>query len=386
MKMREKRGVLILTPFYEPNLGGVETHLKDLTEYLIKKEKYKVYVLTYQPNNTKAKGAYFEKRKNIIVIRIPWIGFSLFHKLEKYPLLEFLYVTPWLFVWTLVFLLFKSRDVDLIHAQGFNASFITRLMVKFYNKRFIVSTHAIYEMDQNSLMAKMVKWTLKRADMILALSDASKKELVKIGINENKIDRFTYWVNQSIFKPMNKENAKINIGLQKNFIVLYVGRFVDIKGIDILLDVAKIIREDLFFVYVGDGPLAITIREVSRKYSNVVLIGKVANHKLPVYYSAADILCVPSKYEEGFGRIIIEAISCGTPVIASNRGGIPEAIDTSVGMLVEPTTEDFYKAILYLFKNPEILESKRRLCRHYALKRFGSSNAEKILNSYINNE
>ena len=83
-----KPGVLILTPFYEPNVGGVETHLKDLTDYLKKTDRYRVYVLTYQPLTTKAKGAYSEggKDDNVKIIRIPWIGFNLFHKLEPYPM------------------------------------------------------------------------------------------------------------------------------------------------------------------------------------------------------------------------------------------------------------------------------------------------------------
>lgn len=152
--MNKKPGVLILTPFYEPNIGGVETHLKDLTDYLRKDDRYRVYVLTYQPITTKAKGKYFERNGNVLIIRLPWMGLGLFHKFEPYPVIEFLYITPWLFIWTFIFLLFKSRDVEVIHAQGFNAAFVARLLNKVFKKRFIASTHAIYSMDVNSLMAK----------------------------------------------------------------------------------------------------------------------------------------------------------------------------------------------------------------------------------------
>ena len=68
--MIKKPGVLILTPFYEPNIGGVETHLKDLTTYLRKQKKVNVFVLTYQPLTTKAKGPYFEKDENIEVMAV----------------------------------------------------------------------------------------------------------------------------------------------------------------------------------------------------------------------------------------------------------------------------------------------------------------------------
>ena len=379
--MPEKPGVLVLTPFYEPNVGGVETHLKDLTEYL-KGNTSKVFVLTYQPITTKARGAYLETSGNVEIIRIPWIGFNLFHKLEPYPILEFIYITPWLFFWTFIFLLFKGRKVAVVHAQGFNAAFIARLLKKIFNKRLIVSTHAVYEMTPNSLMAQIVSWTLKGADKILTLSNASKKELTNIGIDKDKIEIFTYWVDQEIFKPIDKTLAKNRVGWNDLFVVLFVGRFIELKGTDILLALAEETREKLHFAFIGDGPLAEDIKKRADMMENVVYIGKIDNRELPLYYSAADILCVPSKYEEGFGRVILEALSCGTPVIASNKGGIPEAIDDSVGILVEPTTGSFYRAILSLYEDREKLESRRRSCRNYAVKRFGTSNAETILNSY----
>lgn len=380
--MTKRHGVLILTPFYEPNIGGVETHLKDLVNYLNSDGGYKVFVLTYQPITTKAKGHYFEEKGNLKVLRIPWIGFNLFHKLEPYPILEFFYITPWLLIWTFIFLLFKSREIDVIHAQGFNASFIAKLLINVFRKRFIISTHAVYEMNPDSLMARMVKWTLKSADKILTLSEASKRELVKIGLDAGGIDTYTYWIEQEIFKPISE--AKKKAGWGDMFIVLFVGRFIDAKGTDILLESAERMKGKVHFAFIGDGPLSEKIEREAGILNNVIFIGKVENRNLPLYYSAADILCVPSKYEEGFGRVILEAISCGTPVIASNKGGIPEAVDSSIGVLVEPKAEDFYKAILYLFENREELEKKKRLCRGYAVKRFGKSNAVKILSSYKN--
>ena len=242
--MEYEKGILILTFCFSPNIGGVETHLQDLLNYLKTKNKFKIYVLTYQPITTKARGKYFERYDNISIIRLPWIGFNLFHKLEPYPIFEFLYITPWLFLWTIIFLLFKGKYIDIIHSQGFNAAFIARLQKKIYNKRFIVSTHAVYEMNPSSFMAKMVKWTLVGADKILALSEASRKELIKVGLDPLKINTFTYWLDQDVFKPMEKMEAKTIIGLQNKFIVLFVGRFIKVKGIDLLLDVAKAINKN----------------------------------------------------------------------------------------------------------------------------------------------
>ncbi len=378
----DKPSVLILTPFYEPNVGGVETHLKDLTDYLKKQRKYRVYVLTYQPITTKAKGAYFERDRNVEIIRIPWVGFNLFHKLEPYPILEFLYITPWLFICAFIFLFLRGKRIKVIHAQGFNAAFMGKFLSGIFSKKLVVSTHAIYEMPQKSLMAGMVKWTLSSADKILTLSQAARRELVKIGLDRSRIDTYTYWIDQEIFRPVSQAAAKEQVGWRDKFLILFVGRLIEIKGTDILLQLAGEVQEDIAFAFIGDGPLAEKIKRDARKMRNVSFVGRVDNCQLPQYYNAADVLCVPSKYEEGFGRVLLEALSCGTPVIASNRGGIPEAVDNSVGVLVEPTASDFYRAILGFYNDKEGLGAKRKVCRNYAMKKFGTANADKILSSY----
>ena len=83
---RKTKGILIITPAFRPNIGGVESYLDDLCDYLVKRE-HRVYVIAYQPITTKAKGLNFEKDRTLEIIRMPWFGHNLFHKLEKYPFL-----------------------------------------------------------------------------------------------------------------------------------------------------------------------------------------------------------------------------------------------------------------------------------------------------------
>ncbi len=380
----KRPGILIITPFYDPNIGGVETHLKDLTNYLKKENKYDVNILTYQPITTKEKGKYLEKSQNITIIRIPWVGLNLFHKLASVPFLQFVYVTPLLHICTFIFLLANNKKVDLIHAQGFNASFIARLSKTVFRKKFIASTHAIYELKPKSLTAKLVKWVLKTADKILTLSVPSREELIGIGIAKNKIETYRYWINQDVFKPLDKKQAKEKVGWNDKFIVLFVGRFIKIKGMDVLLDVARKTDKKLNFAFIGDGPLYKEIKSISENLANVEFIGKVKNHKLPDYYSAADILCIPSQYEEGLGRVILEALSCGTTIVGSNRGGIPEVVDSSIGLLVEPTAKKLKQAIENLYDDEVTLKSLSDNCRGYATKRFSEKNAVVISKSYQN--
>lgn len=378
----DKAGVLILSPFYKPNIGGVETHLNDLINYLRREGQYRVYVLTYQPITTEAKGASFEINRNVEIRRIPWIGHNLFHSLEPYPVLEFLYITPWLLLNTLSFMLRYHKRISIIHAQGLNAAFISRIISSIFKTRVVVSIHAIYNLKSPSVLANLICWTMKKADTILTLSDASKRELIKIGLTPENIDVYTYWVDQEVFKPFKSSGAKKKLGLENKFVVLFIGRFIEIKGMDLLLKIAKKVDNKICFVFIGDGPLANGIKEASVRFPNVMFLGKIDNHSLPHYYNAADILCVPSKYEEGFGRVIVEALSCGTPVVASNRGGIIEAIDERIGLLIEPTEGNLRRAIEFLYQTPERLHEMQCRCRKYAVSRFSERNAERIVKYY----
>lgn len=378
-----KPGVLILTPFYEPNTGGVETHLRDLTDYLRNNGGYGVYVITYQPLTTKAKAPIFKKNGSLEVIRIPWPGYNLFHKLEPYPLFEFLYITPLLFLSVFIFMLFNGRNISLIHAQGFNSAFIGRIVTAIFSKRLVVSIHAIYNLKPFSMLSKLIKWTLAGAGKVLTLSSAAKEELIKIGLKEKLIGIYTYWVDQRRFSPVARETARNSLGWPDRFTILFAGRLIEKKGAGILLKAAEQLGEEIVFVFAGEGPSEGIVRKASRELINVKYMGRVDNNDLPVYYSAADIVCVPSKYDEGFGRVILESLSCGTPVIASNKGGIPEALDETVGMLVEPDAQAFKAAILKLFYDREKLKALKDNCRPYALKRFGPANARIITDAYI---
>lgn len=379
--LKDKESLLIICPFFTPNIGGVETHLDDLCEYL-RTNGRKVYVLAYQPITTKARGAAFEKKDNLEIRRFSWFGLNLFHKLERYPLLDFLYLTPWLFLRSFIFMLQNHAKIGIIHAHGFNASCIAKILAKIFSKRFIVSIHAIYGINTESLTAVFIRLILNSAGKILTLSKKSREELIKLRISESKINVYTYWVNQQIFKPMDKIEAKKGLGWNGKFVVLFVGRFIKIKGTDILLDIARQIRNEIYFAFIGDGPMSEDIKKSSKSMPNVIFVEKVDNQGLPRYYNASDIFIIPSLYEEGFGRVILEAVSCGLPVIGANKGGIPEALDSSVSVLVEPTLKNLKIAIEDLYTNKEKYNYLAGNCRPYALKHFSDYNAKTIVDSY----
>ena len=375
--------ILMITPFFSPNIGGVETHLDDLCEYL-RKRGHRIHVITYQPLTTKFKAPKFERGQNLEIRRIGWFGYNLFHKLEPYPLLEFIYLTPMLLGYSLFFFFRYGNEVDVIHAHGLNAAFVAKVLARLFRKRAVVSVHAIYDLPKRSMLARLMRVTLSSFDVVLTLAVRSKMELIGIGLDSGRIRVFTYWVDQNVFRPMNKAECKMGLELGDEFVVLFVGRLLEIKGVKVLIEVARRLTDvkDVLFMFVGDGPLADEVRAASDDSGNIIYVGNVENRQLSVYYNVADVVVVPSLYEEGFGRVILEALSCGTPVIASNRGGIPEALDDSVGILIEPEVEEIVANNKRLYEHSEKLANLRRNCRVYAEKRFSENNAKAIENAY----
>ncbi len=385
MRNDSERRVLILCHCYAPNVGGVETHLSDLERSLVRRG-VRADVLTYQPLITKSRGARVERRGCVTIRRLPWIGFGLFNKLEPYPALQFLYLFPVLAAAAFFHMLFNARRVSAVHVHGMVCSVIGRLLKCVFRCRLVVSVHAVYgwlyDLAGGGLLPRFLAWTLRGADKVLCLAEASRQEILRLGLAAEQVGTFTYWIDQERFKPMDKAACRRQTGIPDRFTVLFVGRLIPVKGTEVLLDVARQLPE-VQFVFAGDGPLRERFERAQRELPNVVFAGKVNNESLPPYYNSADLLCVPSQYEEGFGRILIEALSCGCPVVASNKGGIPEAVDVTVGVLVDlADAGNFRRVISDLHRDSARLDALRRNCRLYAERRFGERNVEVILGSY----
>ena len=376
------KGVLILTPFFSPNIGGVETHFDDLVDALDKKN-YRVYVQTYSPITTKDVNWKSKEKKgqNISIRRYSWFGKNIFHRIEKYPILDFLYIAPYLFIRVFFFMLFNHKKIDVIHAQGFNAAIISIALKKIFSFKLITSTHAIYELDEKSRTAKIIRYILEQSDKVLCLSEASKIELINFGVNQSKIGSYRYWIDLDYFKPINQLVVREKYGISNQFTVLFVGRLIEKKGINLLIAVAKMLT-NIQFIFIGVGPLDSQLSQEAESNGNIVFLGKKANRELVEFYNIADIFCIPSQYEEGFGRVVIEAVSCGIPVVGSSNGGIKEALNKDVSILVKPTINNIKESIQRLYNSNSELSKLKKNCFEYSRHEFSSDNLEQITKYY----
>lgn len=379
--IKHQKGILILTPFFSPNIGGTENQLDDLVTFL-DSQNYQVFVHTYSPLTTTTQWLKYESRgKNIKIWRYGWYGHDLFHRVEKYPIIDFLYLTPYLFLRTLLWLLINHKKINTIHAQGLNASLCGVIFKKLFHKKLVTSIHSVYEINPRSLTAKLTGKILNLSDEILATSEKSLDELRSFNVCRPKMGVFIPWINLDIFKPTNKNDARKILNLEDKFTVLFLSRLIRKKGARVLAKVARQLP-DINFVFGGIGPDAEFLSKQQDKYKNIKFVGTIDHSQIPLYYSMADIYCFPTQYEEGFGKVLAESLACGTPIITSNKGAIPKVVDDSVAILADPTVAKLKSAILKLYKNPAELSRLRQNTTKFALRKYGPDNGFIISNCY----
>lgn len=368
--------ILQISAHYYPNIGGVETHLLDLVKALTKRG-HDIFVLTYRPLTTNVSWKVFEHNHKKVILRIPYFP-GLFYGLVTSPILEFLYIFPGLFLALPFVIVYYNPDV--IHSHGLVAGTVAAFWGKVFKKKVVISTHSIYHFPSNGLYHDFVKVIFEMVDKIICLSKQSAQEVESLGIKRDKIGVFIYWIDLKKFKQDTK--AKEKLGWKGKFILFFVGRLIPEKGIVELLDAAKIWNKKIFLAIAGYGPLESYIKNQENKIKNLIFLAKLDNDQLPLYYSAADLLIVPSVHDEGFGRVILESLACGTPIIASKRGSIPEAMNETVGKLIDITPNNIKEIVEVFYNNPNQLKKLSRNTRRFAVKRYAEKNVEQIIKHY----
>jgi D-inositol-3-phosphate glycosyltransferase len=183
------------------------------------------------------------------------------------------------------------------------------------------------------------KQVLRRADRVVVATIAELTQLRFLyKANQSKLVVIPPGVDVTHFYPIPSDEAKMYVGLKpEDRMVLFVGRIEPLKGVDTLIQAMSCVQlkeeRPVHLAIIGGDPAA-SPQEMSAEMARlqklcddlavgqtVVFLGKRDQDKLPYYYSAAELLVMPSHYES-FGMVALEAMACGTPVIASEVGGL----------------------------------------------------------------
>jgi D-inositol-3-phosphate glycosyltransferase len=185
------------------------------------------------------------------------------------------------------------------------------------------------------------------ADRIVAANVVERAELLRdYAAHASRIATIPCGVDTDLFTPADRAEARRRLGLDGRPVLLWVGRIAPIKGLDTLLDAVARLAEggqDMRLLVVGgdaDEPTSGHEASLRQRLARLGLEGSVRfvgpqpQSVLPLYYAASDVTVLPSYYES-FGMVALEAMACGSPVIASRVGGLVTTVrDGVTGFLV----------------------------------------------------
>jgi glycosyltransferase involved in cell wall biosynthesis len=194
------------------------------------------------------------------------------------------------------------------------------------------------------IMRWLIRFTLQKADHVIAVSEALKRRMVALGISQQAISVVPNGVDRQKFRPALKSEARKSLGIPAEAqVILSVGHLTPNKGVLLLIKSLKLVLEaeptkNILLVVVGSGEYRSQLEKAVSALglqAHVRFMGSVAHEQLYLSYSAADVSCLLSEME-GWPNVVLESIACGTPVIATPVGGIPEIIRSDeVGLLAE---------------------------------------------------
>lgn len=210
------------------------------------------------------------------------------------------------------------------------------------------------------------KQAFQKVDGFFPVSRYTSLLLKRDHIPDRQIHIISNGTDPTFFKPEETGDFRKDLGLSDKKVIFSVCRLVPRKGIDLVLHaLQKIVqtRQDIIYLIGGKGADKHRLQALSSKLGldpYVRFVGRIPNDRLPLYYSLADVFVMPARNQppdvEGFGIVFLEANACGTPVIGSRTGGIPDAIiEGETGLLVdEDNVNQLVDALILLLQNEEL--------------------------------
>ncbi len=191
--------------------------------------------------------------------------------------------------------------------------------------------------------AWLTRHTIEQSDALIAVSEAmGRSAIAQFGAAPDRVHTIVNGFNRSVFRWQDPVQSRAALGLEANGkLIVYVGRFVEAKGLVELLDAFGAIAATdpgVRLALIGDGVMAAQLAGMVRERKlaqRVLLPGGMEPTQVARWISAADLLTLPS-WSEGYPNVVVEALACGTPVVATDVGGTREILRDDCGILVPP--------------------------------------------------
>ncbi|KJH71502.1 glycosyltransferase family 4 protein [Aliterella atlantica] len=246
-----------------------------------------------------------------------------------------------------------SRKYDLIYANTQKALVVGAIASFFSRRPLVYHLHDILSLDHFSATNRRIAVTLaNRAALVIANSEASQAAFIAAGGRKEIVDFVYNGFDLNLYQQP-QASLKRELGLEGKFVVGHFSRLSPWKGQHILLEALQYCPENVVAIFIGDALFGEQdyVQQLHTKVTELGLENRVKflgfrSDIIPLM-SACDLVTHTSTVAEPFGRVIVEAMLCGTPVVATKAGGAIELVeDGKTGWLVEPGNVDALAATI----------------------------------------
>ena len=372
----------------EGSAGGMNVYLKKIAPLLVDRGIC-VDIFTKSHESQTLERNYL--RENLRVIHVPVED----HELEKE---KFLPSIPFITEWIKSFAEQEQFGYDLVHSHYWLSGLVGESIAKYFAIPHAITYHTIglvkeshYDFEEPNERKTAEASISETADKIMAFTAEEAGDIQNLfSVPTKKISIAQGGVDLGLFHPSDPTIVRRALSLgDDQKIILYVGRLDPFKGPDILLkSIAEIPRAVL--VIVGgakddDGKKWLKKLSVDLGIQDkVIFLSAMPQEFLPSYYSAADILAIPS-YHESFGLVGLEAMACGTPIVAANVGSLRTLVEDGVtGFLINEQKHSAYTQAFNRLLNEQnhSLHSMREAAINFVATKGWEQSVDQLLTAY----
>lgn len=235
----------------------------------------------------------------------------------------------------------EGWDFDLIDAHYYYPDGVAAgMLARRFNKPLVVTARGsdLSFIPQYPRPRRLIARTAQRAEASVGVCGALVDVLRDMGVAEQRLHVLRNGVDLQRFVPHERAAMRTELGLPADApLILSVGNWVELKGYHLVIEALQALP-DAHYLLIGSGEEEARLRALAQQLGvaeRVSFVGRVANELLARWYSAADVLVLASS-REGWPNVLLEAMACGTPVVATRIWGTPEIVQTSaVGVLVD---------------------------------------------------
>jgi glycosyltransferase involved in cell wall biosynthesis len=245
---------------------------------------------------------------------------------------------------------FTAIDSHFVYPDGFAATLLGRIL----RLPVVVSARGtdINVFPKYRLIRPFINWTLRRVTAGVGVCKTLQDAMIELGLPRERAGVVGNGIDSQRFQAMDRSRAREQLGLPQHDVVLVaVGRLVPTKGFQFLIPAfAHLAAEKpgCHLYIIGEGDQRRELEALSKQLGvsdRIFFRGERPNEELGVWYSAANLSCLVSS-AEGWPNVLLESLACGTPVLATSVGGVPEVVvSPELGVLVKQSVESITQGL-----------------------------------------